>query len=440
MKRYFLLLLVLSAGLLVNAQTADKKWGLGLGAGAYGNFDKDGVGLMPELYLSRYVSPTFDLMLVQNFAVFNSQVQNNLDAVNTLLNLRLKLYKDASAVKPYIYGGPGLLFDNGTEGLNLNVGVGSKFSLSESVALFVEGGYIDGITYQDSKGDDRKEDMWKVVGGIEISMGKAKDSDGDGVPDKKDDCPETPFGVTVDENGCPVDTDGDGVVDYIDDCPQVAGLTSLKGCPDNDGDGVADKDDECPEVAGKVELKGCPDSDGDGIADGKDKCADTPAGWKVDSDGCPLDSDGDGVADGEDKCPNQAGVASNNGCPEEKAELKPVKVDLKVIPVYFVVDKSYLTDYSKGKLDDLMKVLKSNPSYVVDLYGYTDDLATEEYNVALSAKRIDSVVKYMIGKGLDSSRITKTEALGEANPAAPNESEETRKLNRRVEFELFEMK
>jgi len=379
MKRYLLLILILSAAVLTNAQTADKKWGLGLGAGIYGNFDKDGIGLIPEIYLSRYISPTFDLMLQHNLAVFNSGIESDLDASNTVLNLRLKLYKDESTLKPYLYAGPGLLFDNGTSGLNLNLGLGTKFALSPSTALFIEGGYIDGITYQDQKGDDRKEDMWKVVGGIEISFGKAKDTDGDGVSDNKDDCPETPFGVTVDENGCPIDTDGDGVVDYIDDCPEVAGLTSLKGCPDSDGDGIADKDDECPEVAGVKELKGCPDSDGDGIADKNDKCADTPKGWKVDATGCPLDSDGDGVVDAEDKCPNQAGVASNNGCPEPKPTL--TKTDIEVVPVYFVVDKSYLTDYSKGKLDNLLKMMEENPSYVVSLAGYTDDTASEEYNI-----------------------------------------------------------
>jgi hypothetical protein len=78
----------------------------------------------------------------------------------------------------------------------------------------------------------------------------------DGVSDNKDKCPDTPSGVAVDANGCPVDSDGDGVADYNDDCPTVAGLTSLKGCPDADSDGVADKNDKCP---------------------------DTPKGWKVDA-------------------------------------------------------------------------------------------------------------------------------------------------------------
>jgi OOP family OmpA-OmpF porin len=46
-----------------------------------------------------------------------------------------------------------------------------------------------------------------------------KDSDNDGVPDDRDKCPDTPPGVEVDSDGCPLDTDGDGVYDYLDKCP-----------------------------------------------------------------------------------------------------------------------------------------------------------------------------------------------------------------------------
>ena len=59
------------------------------------------------------------------------------------------------------------------------------------------------------------------------------DSDGDGVPDDKDECPGTPQGVTVDEVGCPLDTDGDGVPDYLDKCPGTPLGTTVDsdGCP-----------------------------------------------------------------------------------------------------------------------------------------------------------------------------------------------------------------
>ena len=73
--------------------------------------------------------------------------------------------------------------------------------------------------------------------------------------------------MEVDEKGCPLDSDGDGVPDYKDDCPDEAGSAQFNGCPDKDGDGIIDKNDECPDVAGLAKFNGCPDTDDDGVPD-----------------------------------------------------------------------------------------------------------------------------------------------------------------------------
>lgn len=96
---------------------------------------------------------------------------------------------------------------------------------------------------------------------------------------------------------------------------------------DTDGDGVADSIDNCPNTpAGDtVDANGCTvtgptDSDNDGVNDGDDLCPNTPAGDSVDADGCtinqPTDSDGDGVEDSADSCPNTPAGATvdANGC------------------------------------------------------------------------------------------------------------------------------
>jgi len=57
-----------------------------------------------------------------------------------------------------------------------------------------------------------------------------------------------------------IDSDGDGVADENDACPNVAGLAALSGCPDADSDGIADKDDACPNDAGASGSNGCPDT------------------------------------------------------------------------------------------------------------------------------------------------------------------------------------
>jgi hypothetical protein len=100
------------------------------------------------------------------------------------------------------------------------------------------------------------------------------DTDGDGVPDTLDQCPNV-FAQTA--TGCPpppppTDTDGDGVPDVSDHCPTIAGPSKYNGCPDTDGDGIPDNLDACPNAAGPPDTAGCPDADGDGIPDRTDKC------------------------------------------------------------------------------------------------------------------------------------------------------------------------
>jgi len=162
-------------------------------------------------------------------------------------------------------------------------------------------------------------------------LGKPRDSDKDGVVNRRDKCPDTPQGIKVDKKGCPIDTDGDGVPDYLDKCPDTAkeayGYVDMNGCPlDSDGDSIPDYLDKCPdspkEAIGFTDQNGCLlDTDKDGVPDYLDKCPDTQVGIPVDSTGCAPDKDGDGVADYLDVCPDtpiQAKeMVDKNGCPSD---------------------------------------------------------------------------------------------------------------------------
>lgn len=90
---------------------------------------------------------------------------------------------------------------------------------------------------------------------------------------------------------------------------------------DTDGDSVPNSTDLCADQAGPASNDGCPvsatDADGDGVPDDTDVCDSQPG--PANNNGCPLppaDTDGDGVPDSSDQCINQAGPASNNGCPQ----------------------------------------------------------------------------------------------------------------------------
>jgi OOP family OmpA-OmpF porin len=112
------------------------------------------------------------------------------------------------------------------------------------------------------------------------------------------------------------DLDGDGIKNKRDKCPGTpAGVkVDENGCPfDTDKDGVADYLDKCPDVPGSADMNGCQDKDKDGVADNDDLCPDVPGDTRF--KGCP-DSDGDGIEDSKDKCPNAKGTDMFGGCPD----------------------------------------------------------------------------------------------------------------------------
>ena len=277
---------------------------------------------------------------------------------------------------------------------------------------------------------------------IGFKFGLPKDRDEDGILDKDDDCPDVPG---VEElNGCPLeeiaeetnDRDEDGIIDPEDACPDEPGPESNQGCPedgDRDKDGLADKIDKCPDVFGIATNEGCPadDRDLDGIVDAKDKCPDIPG--SLEKQGCPQnDSDGDLVADEIDKCPETPGASSNDGCPIATDGEKAI-LDLAIQNLYYDTDKATIKAESYRFLDKLAELLVERPAYRVKIEGHTDSRGSEEHNFELSKNRSISVKNYLVNRGVSESQLT-VEYYGEQRPVASNVSEDTRRLNRRVEM------
>lgn len=262
----------------------------------------------------------------------------------------------------------------------------------------------------DGLGGENVDQAYLLLG-YSFRMGSPPaDTDGDGVRDGRDKCPDTPRGAIVDEDGCPLDSDGDGVFDGIDKCPDTP-----QGWP--------------------VDASGCPkDSDGDGVPDGRDKCPDTPKGATVDVDGCPSDADGDGVWDGIDKCPDTPkGVAVDEvGCPKQTL-FSGTSRTLVLEGVNFALNSANLTIESDTTLDRVAKALVEFPDIRVEVAGHTDSSGSDSYNLGLSQRRADAVKTYLIGKGVAADRLT-TKGYGETEPVADNKTEEGRARNRRVEL------
>jgi OOP family OmpA-OmpF porin len=375
-------------------------------------------------------------------------VKTSLYRVDGLYHFKVDANED---LVPYLSVGAGAINLNYNDGesdtdLIANYGGGIKYFITKSLAargeirhimdleddVYNNLIYTFGLTYL--IGGKEKEVAPPPAPALVQAAPSPLDSDGDGVTDNLDQCPGTPLGVSVDSMGCPLDSDKDGVYDYLDKCPGTP--TGVKvdsdGCPlDSDGDGVYDSKDKCPGTpkGTPVDADGCPkDSDGDGVYDNMDKCPGTPKGVPVDSSGCPLDSDGDGVFDYLDKCPDTPkGIQVDAiGCPVPIKE--KVSIDLKV---EFEFDSAIVKNVYHEDIEKVANFLKAYPGTTAEIEGHTDNVGTDKYNLKLSQKRADGVMKHLVSKGIDPARM-RAVGYGESRPIADNNTKEGRDRNRRV--------
>ena len=306
----------------VNAQDSNNPWAISAGFNTVDTYAAGGenskffedylypadwnfLSTISRITVERYLEDGFTLQLAGSLNRI-TQVNKEDDAslLHKSIDLNLKYNLDAFVAaifgnstkyfSPFAYAGGGYTaLDGDGEGM-LNYGLGFNVWLSETVGLVYQTGVKD-----EFKGVVPTHFQHSL--GVVIKFG-GTDTDGDGIYDKYDSCPEV--AGLKEFNGCP-DSDGDGIIDGEDACPSVAGLATLNGCPDADADGIADKDDMCPNAKGTKANNGCPDSDGDGVVDKDDKCA-TAAGPRANG-GCPWpDTDGDGVLDKDDNCNSEA--------------------------------------------------------------------------------------------------------------------------------------
>jgi len=327
---------------------------------------------------------------------------------------------------PYITAGANTTWLDGTPEFLGSLGLGLNFWVNDHIAFTVSSTYNGALNHNYTN-----YSHFQHSAGIRLAIGGI-DTDGDGIYDKYDECPNEPG--LPEFNGCP-DTDGDGIPDHLDECPNEPGLPEFNGCPDTDGDGIPDHLDECPTEAGLPEHDGCPDSDGDGIPDHLDECPNEPG--PKENNGCPWpDRDGDGVPDHLDQCPDVPGPASNHGCPEEPDAPVVKQLNEYSRSIEFDLSKATIRQDSYGALESIADVMKQYPNADFFLAGFTDSTGSAAINEKLSHDRAKSVRDHLVDKlGIKAERLS-YKGYGPKNPIAPNNTAEGRQKNRRVEIML----
>jgi len=231
-----------------------------------------------------------------------------------------------------------------------NYGAGINYFINDNMALRADVRHV--LDYNDESNNEIFNNLTYTVG-FTYLIGKKSlkvpqtlnifnnDSDSDGVENIIDKCPETPYGIKVNQEGCPLDSDRDGVYDYMDKCPDTSRFV-------------------------KVDFNGCPildDSDNDGIYDDKDQCADTPAGVEVNVFGC------------------------------------------WVVNLRFDTGNSNVKPSMYKELNKVVTILKNYPHLKIEIQGHTDNVGKELYNSKLSLTRARAVMNYLIKKGISKKRL-----------------------------------
>jgi OOP family OmpA-OmpF porin len=262
MKRILPYLLLLGLATTTNAQPLTKTPAVGVhlsffdfsGADSLRSFGrnmKTGLAIHYQNSLSRRFD--FSIALAGSFLDFMNRTNKSLgNGEKQLLleadySIRANLVKPTALFKPYVQVGAGVSVYNNYYGLFIPVGAGCQVNVTKDVFILVNAQYRLPVTTTQHRHFYHSIALAGVINRKKISKTKVF------VPSKS---PSTVPAITR-----PVDSDGDGLIDSIDRCPQVVGVLRYHGCPvpDTDKDGINDDNDKCPDVAGNAASNGCPE-------------------------------------------------------------------------------------------------------------------------------------------------------------------------------------
>lgn len=167
------------------------------------------------------------------------------------------------------------------------------------------------------------------------------------------------------------------------------------------------------------------------------------------------DRDGDGIPDDVDQCPDLAedfnGYQDSDGCPEGGPPRSPeppptAKVETPPPPppicqLAYINFKFGTAEISGADpipvLEDVARIMKERPEIKVQITGHTDNVGSDDSNMALSMRRAEAVKTYLVNRGVSADRLT-TVGKGEGSPIDTNDTDIGRARNRRIEFTVLQ--
>jgi outer membrane protein OmpA-like peptidoglycan-associated protein len=367
-------------------------------------------GIIPEvgLRLGYYPASFLGIEAEGSILPTKAKAQAGLESANALIwsgRGHLVLQAPIGAITPFILGGVGALGISSPDAsgvdadLAAHFGGGVKIYLSRYVGLRLDA--RDVFAPRRGTGAKLKNHNFEALLGLSFTFGRKE---------------KEVVAAPVEEP--PADSDGDGIVDSSDACPNAAetvnSIDDLDGCPetDRDGDGFWDfpNQDACPDEAG------------------------------VAPDGCPIrDTDNDGILDPDDKCPSEPevrnGFEDSDGCPDEVPKEEVAQFSGSIDGIVFDSGKATIAPSSYPTLDRAAELLTKYPTLKLEISGHTDSVGNDAKNQKLSEDRANAVRDYIVGKGIDAARLS-TRGAGETEPVADNKKKEGRAKNRRIEFKI----
>ncbi|MFN0158977.1 MAG: OmpA family protein [Bacteroidota bacterium] len=349
---------------------------------------------------------------------------------------------------PYLYVGAGLMYyeqerrpkngsilkESGRAGF-IPVGAGAMFMVDNRVAVDISAGYnnsfVKGLTSLDP---EVKAGYWNLLVGV-IVVGEDEDTD----PDRDGLLTKEEKRIGTDPHN--PDTDGDGLTDG----EEVRRYKTDPLNPDTDGDGLTDgaevkvhtTDPLNPDTDADRLIDGAevlthktnplrPDTDGDGLTDGDEVLTHKTDPLNKDTDAGSIE-DGVEVRRGTNPLNAEDDVA--------KKQTLAVEIGKAIVleGVVFEFNSASIKPESEPVLQGVLNTLAENPGIEVEIHGHTDNIGKASYNLKLSQSRARSVMEWLIARGVDPNRIA-TRGFGFVRPIAPNDTEEGRQQNRRIEF------